>query len=118
MRKGLQKEKENKNKKERQERRGVRVGEDKASENTEEWRRFGGENGRGELKGQDEESWSGATYDWLSMEVDDQCLSVKLTQREQGSAICSKVNGKETRWGGEMCRSLERLEGERMRERS
>lgn len=55
------------------------------------------------LKGQDGESWSGATYDWLSMEVDDQCLSVKLTQREQGSAICSKVNGKETRWGGVMC---------------
>ncbi|KAK2844112.1 hypothetical protein Q5P01_010771 [Channa striata] len=44
--------------------------------------------------------------------VDDRCLSVKLTQREQGPAICSKVNGKETRWGGEVCRpSPERLEG-------
>lgn len=48
------------------------------------------------------------------MEVDDQPLSVKLTQREQGPAICSKVNGKETRCGGEMCRhSPERLDGER-----
>lgn len=44
---------------------------------------------------------SGAAYDWSSMEVDDQLLSVKLTQREQGPAICSKVNGKETRWGGD-----------------
>lgn len=48
------------------------------------------------------------------MDVDDQPLSVKLTQREQGPAICSKVNGKETRWGGEMCRhSTERLDGGR-----
>lgn len=44
---------------------------------------------------------SGAAYDWSSMEVDDRLLSVKLTQREQGPAICSKVNGKETRWGGD-----------------
>lgn len=45
----------------------------------------------------------GATYDWLSMKADDRCLSVKLTQREQGPAICFKVNGKETRTGGEIC---------------
>lgn len=52
------------------------------------------------VKGQDvgEERLSGAAYDWLSMEVDDRPLSVKLTQREQGPAICSKVNGKETGW--------------------
>lgn len=48
---------------------------------------------------------SGAAYDWSSMEVDDQLLSVKLTQREQGPAICSKVNGKETRWGGDTAQS-------------
>ena len=50
-----------------------------------------------------EERQGRASFDWSSMEVDDQPLSVKLTQREQGPAICSKVNGKETRWGGEMC---------------
>lgn len=78
-------------------------------------RRFGGEHGKGELKDRtmEKERRSRAAYDWSSMEVDDQPLSVKLTQREQGPAICSKVNGKETRWGGEMCRhSPERLEGE------
>lgn len=67
------------------------------------------------VKGQDvgEESLSGAAYDWLSMEVDDRPLSVKLTQREQGPAICSKVNGKETGWGGEMCQHKPKgLEGE------
>lgn len=37
--------------------------------------------------------------------MDDQRLSVKLTQREQGPAICSKVNGKETRWGGNAAQS-------------
>lgn len=37
------------------------------------------------------------------MEVDDRPMSVKLTQREQGPAICSKVNGKDTRWGGVAC---------------
>lgn len=47
---------------------------------------------------------SGAWYDWPT-EVDDQRLSVKLTQREQGPAICSKVNGKETRWGGDTAQS-------------
>lgn len=58
------------------------------------------------VKGQDggEERRSRVAYDWLSMEVDGQPLSVKLTQRERGPAICSKVNGKETRWGGEVCR--------------
>lgn len=46
------------------------------------------------------------------MEVDDQPLSVKLTQREQGPAICSKVNGKETRWGCRTCQHRpEGLEG-------
>lgn len=67
------------------------------------------------VKGQDvgEERRSGAAYDWLSMEVDDRPLSVKLTQREQGPAICSKVNGKETGWGGEMCQHKPKgLEGE------
>lgn len=44
---------------------------------------------------------NGVAYDWSSMEVDDRLLSVKLTQREQGPAICSKVNGKETRWEGD-----------------
>lgn len=39
-------------------------------------------------------------------QVDEQLLSVRLTQREQGSAICSKVNGKETRWGGDAGPSL------------
>lgn len=47
---------------------------------------------------------SGAWYD-RPAEVDDQLLSVKLTQREQGPAICSKVNGKETRWGGDTAQS-------------
>lgn len=74
------------------------------------WRR----NWKRRVKGQTKESWSEGTDDRFSMEVDDQRLSVKLTQSEHGSAICSKVNGKETRWGGEMCRpSPERLEGER-----
>lgn len=50
------------------------------------------------------ERQSGAWYDWPT-EVDDQLLSVKLTQREQGPAICSKVNGKETRWGGDTAQS-------------
>lgn len=57
------------------------------------------------VKGQDDgetERQGGAAYDWSSTEVDDRPLSVRLTQREQGPAICSKVNGKETRWGGEM----------------
>lgn len=48
---------------------------------------------------------SGATNDCWSTEADDQLLSVRLTQREQGSAICSKVNGKETRWGGDTAQS-------------
>lgn len=65
-------------------------------------------------RGYEEGRRSGAAYDWSSMDVDDRPLSVKLTQREQGPAICSKVNGKETRWGGEMCRhSTERLDGGR-----
>ncbi|CAB1433701.1 unnamed protein product [Pleuronectes platessa] len=43
-----------------------------------------------------EERQGRASFDWSSMEDDDQPLSVKLTQREQGPAICYKVNGKET----------------------
>lgn len=50
------------------------------------------------------ERQSGAWNEWPT-KVDDQLLSVKLTQREQGPAICSKVNGKETRWGGDTAQS-------------
>lgn len=52
-----------------------------------------------ERRGRAERGMTGLT------KVDDQLLSVKLTQREQGPAICSKVNGKETRWGGDTAQS-------------
>lgn len=86
--------------------------EGKAWSKTEVQRRFGGEH-----KGQDdgEKRHSGAAHDESSTEVDGQPLSVKLTQREQGPAICSKVNGKETRWEGEMCRHSPEGPGERER---
>lgn len=64
-----------------------------------------GEETRRILKGvEGRERQSGARYH-RPTEVDDQLLSVKLTQREQGPAICSKVNGKETRWGGDTAQS-------------
>lgn len=43
---------------------------------------------------------SGAAYDWPSTEVDDQLLSVKLTQREQGLPSAPKLMGR--RQGGEV----------------